>query len=183
MKAGVVCLWLALSLSGLAETLGTLGQIQAGRATFLEGSEAHTYEVPADLARRLEARGLGSRWEYSALGSKLAAALERGSDSNVSAAMQTLSQFVRAINGQKWPEAAKLTAPAQTPDSLAGAWARYTLSPHVRDWALLELKPNRVVLSIQSTQGAFYDEASGTLFTNEFTLVQQGYRWYLESSR
>ncbi|MBX3170368.1 MAG: hypothetical protein KF760_23380 [Candidatus Eremiobacteraeota bacterium] len=164
-------LTLALSLAGGAETLGTLSQISADRVTFLEGLETHTYQVPADLARRLAQRGLGSRWEYHADGYQLPAAIDRGNDQSIQMAMQTLDHFVSAINHQQWPAALNImsTRPAH---SIATFFAQHTLSPHYSDWLVLELRPDRIVFDTQPTR-----------FSNEFTLIQQNFRWLIESFR
>lgn len=182
-------LLLALGLSASAETLGTLGQVSGGHATFLEGSESHTYGVPAELARRLSGRGPGSRWEYNPEGTLVSAAIDRGNDTNVQAAMQTLGQFVDAVNQQQWPAAAACM-PAHHPSAarLPAAFARYTLSPHTGDWALLESRPDQIVLRILSTQGGVFDDSfetttSPTTYTNQFTLTRQGYRWLIDSFR
>lgn len=178
---------LALTLSATAETLGTLGQVNNITATFLEGSEAHTYAIPPELARRLAQRGPGSRWEYNPEGSQIQTALDRGNDANVQAAMQTLSQFVNAVNKQQWP-AAQACLPARTAANPQTYFAKHTLSPHPGDWTLKASKPDQIVLKILSTRGGIYDEgydttSSPTAYTNEFTLTRQGYRWLIESFR
>lgn len=181
--------YLALTLGAGAETLGVLGHVSNGRATFLEGPEARTYGIPTDLARRLTQRGLGSRWEYNPEGSRVQAALDRGNDSNVQAALQALGQFVTAVNGQQWTGAAAFM-PAGSPaaSELATFFARHTLSPDRSDWALSRLLDDQIVIKIHSVQGGVFDDGletstSPTDYSNEFTLTRTGYRWQVESYR
>lgn len=172
---------LALSLSAAAQTLGTLGKTTSTTATFLEAGEAHSYGIPPELAQRLAQRGLGSRWEYSPQGTLIQSAIDRGNDANVQSAMQTLSQFVQAVNNQQWPGAqACLALSNATPQTV---FARHTLSPHPSDWTLLEYQPERMVLKIHSTQGALDEYGDTNQYVNHFTLTRQGYRWLIESFR
>lgn len=181
--------YLALTLGAGAETLGVLGHVSDGRATFLEGSQARTYGIPTELARRLAQRGVGSRWEYNPEGSLVQAALDRGNDSNVQAALQTLAQFVTAVNGQQWPSAAACM-PARSPAAveLASFFARHTISPDRSDWSLSKLLDDQIQVKIHSIQGGVFDDGfetstSPTDFSNEFTLRRTGYRWKIESFR
>ena len=174
-------LGLALSLAAAAQTLGTLGQVTTSTATFLEGSEAHSYGIPPDLSRRLAQRGLGSRWEYSPQGTLIQSAIDRGNDANVQSAMQILGQFVQAINDQQWPGAqACLVHTTANPQTV---FARHTLSPHPSDWTLIESRPDQMMLKIHSTQGALDEDGSTNQYVNHFTLTRQGYRWLIESFR
>lgn len=178
-----VLLLLALSLGAGAQTLGTLSHIHNGRAVLLEGSQPQTYEVPPDLARLLKARGIGSRWEYEPMPGQIHEAIDRGNDREVQTALQTLNQFVQAVNAQQWEKAQKLSA-----QPLPGPFAQHTLSAQRSDWSLTGSKPGRITLKIQTTQGSIYNATNDwpedpQTFTNEFTLVQQDNRWTIESFR
>ena len=182
-------LLLALQLSVAAETLGTLGRVSGEQATFLEGGQIHTYHVPNELAQRLSLRGIGSRWEYNPEGSLLQAAIDRGNDPDVQAALRTLGQFVQAVNDQQW-SAAAACMPAHSSEAtrLPAAFARHTLSPHTGDWALLEYRAGQMVVKIHSIRGgvledSFESTAFPTDYFNQFQLTHQGYRWLVDSFR
>ncbi|MBN9417386.1 MAG: hypothetical protein J0I12_18205 [Candidatus Eremiobacteraeota bacterium] len=160
-------LLLALTLAAQAQTQGVLSHIRDGRAVFLEGSETQTYEVTPDLAYKLKHRGLGSLWEYDPLPGILHSADDCGNDPEVQTALQTLNQFILAINAHNWDQAKTLTAAP-----LPGPFETKTLSARRTDWSLQAARPGRLLV-----------EVSADPTPTRFTLSRNGTRWQIESFR
>ena len=160
-------LLLALTLAAQAQTQGVLSHINGGRAVFLEGSETQTYEVTPDLAYKLKHRGLGSLWEYDPLPGILHSADDCGNDPEVQTALQTLNQFVLAVNARNWDQAKTLTTAP-----LPGALESKTLSARRNDWSLQAARPGLLLV-----------EVSADTTPTRFTLGRSGNRWQIESFR